>query len=206
MARGQARGTGRRRLERPREQMLEAAMEAITEYGPAETTMAELARRLGTSGGHVLYYFGSKDQVLLETLRWSEEKHVPGRTALLASGGSAMDRIPAYAGLYLPEGAADPRWLLWVHVWGRTLAVPELRDTQVELDLAWHRDLVALLEQGARAGEFAPVNLEDFSVRLRAMLDGFSTQIVIGVPGVTREGSIVHATAYARQALLPAPA
>ncbi|GGS46462.1 transcriptional regulator [Planobispora rosea] len=206
MARGQARGTVRRRLERPRERMLEAAMEAIAEYGPAEMTMAELARRLGTSGGHVLYYFGSKDQVLLETLRWSEEKHVPGRAALLAAGGSATDRIPAFVELYLPEGAADPRWLLWVHVWGRTLAVPELRDTQVELDLAWHRDLVALLEQGMRAGEFAPVDPEDFSVRLRAMLDGFSTQIVIGVPGVTREGSIAHATAYARQALLPPPA
>ncbi|GIH77704.1 TetR/AcrR family transcriptional regulator [Planobispora longispora] len=206
MARGQARGTVRRRLERPREQMLEAAMEAIAEYGPAEMTMAELARRVGTSGGHVLYYFGSKDQVLLETLRWSEEKHVPGRTALLTAGGSAMDRIPAFAGLYLPEGTADPRWLLWVHVWGRTLAVPALGETQAELDLAWHRDLVALLEQGARAGEFAPVDLEDFSVRLRAMLDGFSTQIVIGVPGATREGSIAHATAYARQALLPSPA
>ncbi|GAA3445089.1 TetR/AcrR family transcriptional regulator [Planomonospora venezuelensis] len=208
MARGQARGTVRRRLERPREQMLEAAMEAIAEYGPAEMTMAELARRLGTSGGHVLYYFGSKDQVLLETLRWSEEKHVPGRAALLAAGGSALERLPAFVELYLPEGAADPRWLLWVHVWGRTLAVPELRDTQLELDLVWHRDLVALLEQGARGGEFAvPVDLESFSVRLRAMLDGFSTQLVIGVPGVTRESSLAHAMDYARQALVPpAPA
>ncbi|MBG0828794.1 TetR/AcrR family transcriptional regulator [Planomonospora sp. ID67723] len=201
MARGQARGTVRRRLERPREQVLEAAMEAIAEYGPAEMTMAELARRVGTSGGHVLYYFGSKDRILLETLRWSEEKHVPGRAALLAAGGSAMDRLPAFVELYLPEGAADPRWLLWVHVWGRTLAAPELRDTQAELDLAWHRDLVALLEQGARGGEFAPADLPGFSVRLRAMLDGFSTQIVIGVPGVTREGSLAHAMDYARQAL-----
>ncbi|MDP9861207.1 MULTISPECIES: TetR/AcrR family transcriptional regulator [Streptosporangium] len=196
----------RRRLERPREQMLEAAMEAITEHGLAELTMAALARRLGTSGGHVLYYFGSKDQVLLETLRWSEDRHTRSRATLLAAGGSALERLDDYVSIYLPEGAGDPRWLLWVDVWSRTPAVPALREGQVEIDLGWHRDLVALLEQGAHGGEFAGVDLESFSVRFRAMLDGFSTQIVIGVPGVSREGAAAHALAYARQVLGAAPA
>ncbi|WP_433253958.1 TetR/AcrR family transcriptional regulator [Streptosporangium sp. CA-135522] len=191
----------RRRLERPREQMLEAAMEAITENGLAELTMAALARRLGTSGGHVLYYFGSKDQVLLETLRWSEDRHALTRSTLLAAGGSAMDRLRDYVAVYLPEGAGDPRWLLWVDVWSRTPAVPALREGQMEIDLGWHRDLITLLERGVREGEFAAADLESFSVRLRAMLDGFSTQIVIGVPGASREESMAHALAYARQTL-----
>ncbi|MFI6601225.1 TetR/AcrR family transcriptional regulator [Nonomuraea sp. NPDC050536] len=178
----------RQRLERPREQMLEAAMSAITEHGLAELTMAALARRLGTSGGHLLYYFGSKDQLLLETLVWSETRLAPRRAGLLSVEGSAQDRLRAYVELYLPTSQGDPRWLLWVDVWSRTLAVPELRETQAELDLAWHETLVALLPEAG----------DDFSVRLRAMLDGFSTQLVIGVPGLTRDQVIEHALALFR--------
>ncbi|WP_214322286.1 TetR/AcrR family transcriptional regulator [Nonomuraea sediminis] len=181
----------RQRLERPREQMLEAAMSAITEHGLAELTMAALARRLGTSGGHLLYYFGSKDQLLLETLVWSETQVAPRREALLSLPGSAEERLRAYVDLYVPVGQADPRWLLWVDVWSRTLAVPELRETQARLDQAWHETLVALLPEAG----------EDFSVRLRAMLDGFSTQLVVGVPGVDREAVIEHALAFGRLTL-----
>ncbi|MEU4721241.1 TetR/AcrR family transcriptional regulator [Nonomuraea dietziae] len=191
----------RRRLDRPREQMLEAAMAAITENGLAELTMAGLARRLGTSGGHILYYFGSKDQVLLETLRWSEDRLAPRRRELVGRAAPAIERLAAYVDLYLPTGAADPRWLLWVDVWSRTIAVPELRETQADLDRSWHEDLVHLVESGVAAGEFAPLDAGVFSVRLRAMLDGFSTQIVIGVPGVDRRGLAAHAMGYSREAL-----
>ncbi|MFD1932519.1 TetR/AcrR family transcriptional regulator [Nonomuraea mangrovi] len=190
-----------RRLDRPREQVLEAAMAAIAEHGLADLTMAGLARRLGTSGGHILYYFGSKDQVLLETLRWSEERLAPRRAELIGRSTPAGDRIAEYIDLYLPTGTADPRWLLWVDVWSRTLAVPELRNTQAELDRRWHEDLIRLLDDGMRSGEFAPIDAEAFSVRLRAMLDGFSTQIVIGVPGASRAAFATHALDYTRHTL-----
>ncbi len=179
-------------------------MAAITEHGLAELTMAGLARRLGTSGGHILYYFGSKDQVLVETLRWSEERLAPRRAELVAGSAPAGERLAGYVDLYLPTGAADPRWLLWVDVWSRTIAVPELREAQAELDRGWHEDLVRLVDDGVRAGEFAPTDAEAFSVRLRAMLDGFSTQIVIGVPGVDRDVLADHAKDHARRTLAPA--
>ncbi|NUO98042.1 MAG: TetR family transcriptional regulator [Nonomuraea sp.] len=176
----------RQRLLHPREQMLQAAMAAIAEHGSAQLTMAALGRRLDTSGGHLLYYFGSKDQLLLETLKWSEEQLAPRRKALLELDAPERDRLRAYVELYAPERAGDPRWLLWVDVWSRTASVPELRDAQADLDRAWHDTLVTLLP-GPGA--------DSFSVRLRAMLDGFSTQLVIGVPGITREAVVAHALA-----------
>ncbi|MGE6736899.1 TetR family transcriptional regulator, partial [Streptomyces sp. NPDC059900] len=39
-----------------RDRMLEEAMTAIAENGLAALTMSALAERLGTSGGHILYY------------------------------------------------------------------------------------------------------------------------------------------------------
>lgn len=67
-----------------RERMLEEAMTAIAEDGLAGLTMSALAKRLGTSGGHILYYFGSKDRLLLEVLGWSESALTEERRTLLA--------------------------------------------------------------------------------------------------------------------------
>ncbi|AXI81194.1 TetR/AcrR family transcriptional regulator [Peterkaempfera bronchialis] len=171
-------------------------MAAIAEHGLAKLTMAGLGRQVGMSGGHLLYYFGSKDQLLLETLRWSEEqlgerrREVLGRTAV-----AARVRLAEYADLYLPDGPGDPRWTLWIEVWGRSLGGEEMRGGQVAIEEPWHRDLVALLEEGSGAGEFGPVDAEAAAVRIRALLDGFSTPIAIGLPGVRREESLAHIAA-----------
>jgi AcrR family transcriptional regulator len=190
----------------PREQVLAAAMAAIAEHGLARLTMAGLGRQVGMSGGHLLYYFGSKDRLLLETLRWSEEQlGERRRVALGRAGASARERLAAYADLYLPEGPGDPRWTLWIEVWGRSLAgEAEVRGGQLAVEEPWHRDLVALLAEGAAAGEFAPVDAEAAAVRIRALLDGFSTPIAIGLPGVGREESLVHIGAVLDALLRPA--
>ncbi|MFD0359689.1 TetR/AcrR family transcriptional regulator, partial [Streptomyces sp. NPDC127110] len=56
----------------PREDVLAAAMATIAERGLEGLTMAGLGRQVGMSSGHLLYYFGSKDELLLQTLEWSE--------------------------------------------------------------------------------------------------------------------------------------
>ncbi|MFD7570573.1 TetR family transcriptional regulator [Streptomyces sp. NPDC059810] len=54
------------------ERMLEEAMTAIAEDGLSSLTMSALAERLGTSGGHILYYFVLSDVGLLAPRRWGE--------------------------------------------------------------------------------------------------------------------------------------
>jgi AcrR family transcriptional regulator len=174
----------RRRLEQS--QVLREAMAAISEHGLAELTMAGLARRLGTSGGHIMYYFGSKDQLLVETLRWSEEQLIGPRAAALAEDLPAADRLSRFIDLYLPTRTSDPRWVLWVEVWSRAPADPAILAVQSDLDRAWRGDLEALLAAGIAQKEFRPVPVADYATRLAAMLDGFSVQLVIGAPGVSR--------------------
>ena len=185
-----------RRPAQPRERVLAAAMAAIAEHGLAKLTMAGLGRQVGMSGGHLLYYFGSKDRLLLETLHWSEAQLGERRRAVLARTAlPARTRLADFADLYVPEGPGDPRWTLWIEVWGRSLASEEIRNGQRAIEEPWHRDLVDLLREGMAAGEFAPADAEAAAVRVRAVLDGFSTSIVIGLPGVCREESLAHVRA-----------
>jgi AcrR family transcriptional regulator len=190
-----------RRPAPPRAEVFAVAMAAIAEHGLTELTMAGLGRRLGMSGGHLLYYFGSKDQLLLETLRWSEDELGERRRTALAVPGPAAARLDAFVALYLPTGAGDPRWTLWVEVWGRSLAVESMRAGQAAIEAAWRADLVALLREGIAGGEFRPVAPERYAVRLSALLDGFGTPLVTGLPGASRETALGHIGEYLDESL-----
>lgn len=192
-----------RRLERPREQVLSAALEMVAEHGLAGVTVAKLAARLGTSGGHLLYYFGTRDGLLLETLRWSEQGYAAQRAPLLAAAAGRDAGAPpdpatvlAFAEVYLPLSERDPRWLLWLELWARAPYDAELAAAQQALDEEWHADLVRLLEAVlpdlTRPGEV--------STRLRAMWDGFAIQVVSGGGRVLRETALGHTRAVVEAA------
>ncbi|MFJ2778025.1 TetR family transcriptional regulator C-terminal domain-containing protein [Kitasatospora sp. NPDC087315] len=208
-----------RRPARPREEVFATARAAIAEHGLARLTMAGLGRQLQMSAGHLLYYFGSKDQLLLETLRWSEEQLGTRRHAALTDGvptdgaltdgirpGAGPDvwaRLGEYVRLYLPEGPGDPRWILWVEVWGRSPASEELRQGQLEIEAPWQADLVVLIENGTAAGHFAPGPAVERAFQIRALLDGLAVPLALGLPGARRTKAL-HLADSACRALLGA--
>jgi AcrR family transcriptional regulator len=162
--------------------------------------MSALGKRLGTSGGHILYYFGSKDRLLLEALRWSESGLADQRRALLSRRVTAERKLDQFVELYLPRGPRDPRWTLWIELWARTSTDEALREAQDELDRGWQEDLETLLDRGVEQGRFAPLDAAERASQLLALLDGLSTRIVIGQRGAER--SAVLATARSAAARL----
>ncbi|MFF8275854.1 TetR/AcrR family transcriptional regulator [Streptomyces lateritius] len=186
------------------ERMLEEAMAAIAEGGLAALTMSALAERLGTSGGHILYYFGSKDLLLLAALRWSEAALAEERRALLSRRLAAERKLDRFLRLYLPRGPRDPRWMLWIELWARTPANDSLREAQRDLDRGWQDDLEALLAKGVTQGRFASLDAAEVTARaseLLALLDGLSTRVVLGQES-GRDARPALETARAAAALL----
>src|SRR3954463_12003721 len=178
----------RRNTAPPREEVLVAAMATIAERGLDGLTMAGLGREVGMSSGHLLYYFRSKDELLLQALEWSEGRLGAERGRLLARTGTARERLDAYVALYVPDGHRDPHWTLWLEVWNRSQnAADDARDRQAAIEGAWHRDLVALLAEGVSRGEVRRVDADRFAARLRALLDGFSIHVAVGLRGTDRE-------------------
>ncbi|WP_392962480.1 TetR/AcrR family transcriptional regulator [Streptomyces sp. LN245] len=184
---------GARKNAPPREEVLAAAMEMIAERGLEKLTMAALGREVGMSSGHLLYYFRTKDELLLRTLEWSEGRLGTERGRLLAARGTARERLDAYVDLYVPDGHRDPHWTLWLEVWNHSQnADDDARERQAAIEGAWHRDLVALLAEGVSRGEFRPVDADRFGARLRALMDGFSIHVAIGLRGTSRDQVLSH--------------
>lgn len=177
-------------------------MATIAERGLDGLTMAGLGREVGMSSGHLLYYFRTKDELLLQTLEWSEGRLGAERRALLAGPGTARERLDGYIDLYLPDGHRDPHWTLWLEVWNRARnADDDARTRQAAVEAAWHRDLVALLDGGAAAGEFRPVDAERYATRLRALLDGFSVHVAVGLPGTGRPQVLAQVGEFIEESL-----
>ncbi|HET6355550.1 TetR/AcrR family transcriptional regulator [Streptomyces sp.] len=183
----------RRNIAPPRESVLAAAMATIAERGLDGLTMAGLGREVGMSSGHLLYYFRTKDELLLQTLEWSEGRLGAERGSLLSRQGPVRERLYAYVDLYVPEGPRDPHWTLWLEVWNRSQSADaDARARQAAIEGVWHRDLVALLAEGISRGEFRAVDADRYAARLRALLDGFSVHVAVGIPGTGRPQVLAH--------------
>jgi AcrR family transcriptional regulator len=194
---------GGRRQAPPREDVLAAAMVSFSRPRSAIISMAALGREVGMSSGHLLYYFGSKDELLLRTLEWSEGRLGAERGRLLTRAATARERLDAYVDLYVPDGHRDPHWTLWLEVWNRSQNADEdARDRQAAIEGVWHRDLVALLAEGISRGEFRRVDPDRFAARLRSLLDGFSLHVAIGLRGTDRAQVLQHVREFLADSLL----
>ncbi|MEU7279352.1 TetR/AcrR family transcriptional regulator [Streptomyces sp. NPDC045431] len=180
-------------------------METIAERGLEGLTMAGLGREVGMSSGHLLYYFRTKDELLLQTLEWSEGRLGAERSALLSRQSAPVrERLTAYVDLYVPDGPRDPHWTLWLEVWNRSQnADDDARARQAAIEGAWHRDLVALLAEGVSRGELRPVDPDRYAARLRALLDGFSVHVAVGIPGTGRAQVLDHVREFIEDSLIP---
>src|SRR3954454_13766462 len=132
-----------------REEMLSAAATLIAERGLHDTRIADVAERVGASPALVIYYFGTKDSLLTEALRWSERSFYTATEEMLRSTTKLRDRLEVLVEWTLvPEKQTSLTgdWGLWFDLWAQAFRHPEVKKDRAELDAQW-RDLIARVVQ-----------------------------------------------------------
>jgi AcrR family transcriptional regulator len=170
-----------------REQMLRAALDVIAERGYADSRIADVAERAGTSPALVIYYFKTKDQLLTEAIRFSEDSWYEAgmrRMAQIPTAAGKLEEIIAMS--CLPEADSEPEssWALWLDLWAQAMRHPEVAGVRQKFDERWRELICSLVVEGQEAGEFGPVDPVDFAVLLSALLDGLAVQIALSDPAV----------------------
>jgi AcrR family transcriptional regulator len=165
-----------------REQMLRAALEVISERGYPDTRIADVAERIGISPALVIYYFKTKDQLLTEAIRYSEDTwYADGqrRMASLPTAAARLEEIVAMS--CLPEADPEPHssWLLWLDFWAQAARNPEVAGLRQKSDERWRETFASLVLAGQEAGEFRNVDAADFAICLSSLLDGLAIQIAL---------------------------
>ncbi len=188
-----------------RRAMLQAAAELISERGYGDTRIADVAKRAGTSSGLVIYYFGTRDRLLVDALRFSEETYYDAAAKLLDDEKDFRRRLSMLVEWScVPQlpGEVTGSWGLWLDLWSTALRHPEVREARVELDSRW-RDLVErIVREGQEAGDVdAGIDLRRFALMFTVVLDGLSTQVALDDPELTSDVAHDIAMEYAEQRL-----
>jgi AcrR family transcriptional regulator len=173
-----------------REQMLRAAIDVIAERGFPETRISDIGRRVGASSALVIYYFGTKDRLLTDALRYSEDLFYAEAARRLDAIEGARDRIEALVRMSCSAQAMDGlpgSWLLWPDLWAQAARHPEVSKHREELDQRWRDKVAEIVRAGVASGEFAAVDVDDFTLLLTALLDGLAVQVALGDPTVSAE-------------------
>jgi AcrR family transcriptional regulator len=185
-------------------EMLRAAAELICERGFGDTRITDVAKRAGVSSALVIYYFGTRDRLLVDALRYSEESFYEAAEQMLAEVPSLRERLSLLIQwTCMPEGAGEipGAWGLWFDLWAQAFRHDEIKAGRVELDARWRKMIVDALDSSGLSAK----DKRMFALEFAALLDGLSIQVALEDPEVDCELAYDIAMRFAERELnLPA--
>lgn len=186
-----------------RAKVLRAAMEAIAEVGPDRVRVQDVADRAGMSTGHVMYYFGRRERILVDTLLLGEADLGVQRDRRVAAASDVWEALDRIVRLYLPSGPDDVRWKLWAQLIARPPQDDEtLRAFGAVID-SWAQALRDVVARGAEAGTVRCADPTTLAYRTCRLMDGYSLEVLLGTPGRTRAWAVREVRAALEESLRP---
>jgi TetR/AcrR family transcriptional regulator, transcriptional repressor of bet genes len=173
-----------------REQLIEAAIRAISQHGLGETTIADVVKEAGMANGAVNQYFASKDMLLLEALRavtgefreiWHQARDKAGDDPAALLEGVTMAQLH-------PKVCRHERISVWVAYWSETRFRPKYMEVCTESDAEYGEALTNACRALAQSGRYKTLDAEKAGQFLLAAGDGLWVNIMLGL--ITRERAV----------------
>lgn len=134
--------------------MLRAAVQMFNERGFHQTSLDDVAARLGVSKPTIYHYLGNKDQVLLECVSIGLGQLIEAADKALQSPGTGADRLAAFLNRYAQINMDDfGRCVIRT---GDEALTPESRMRFRELKRRIDTGLRSLIADGIADGSVAP--------------------------------------------------
>ncbi len=187
-------------------EMLRAAAELICERGFGDTRIADVAKRAGVSSALVIYYFGTRDRLLVDALRHSEDSFYEAAEQMLAEVPSLRERLSLLIKwTCVPEGNDEipGAWGLWFDLWAQAFRHDEIKAGRVEQDARWRKMIVDAIKSSELDTK---VNARMFALEFAALLDGLSIQVALDDPEVDSDLAYDIAMHFAERELDLPPA
>ncbi|MFT2211285.1 transcriptional regulator BetI [Rhizobium giardinii] len=175
-----------------RKALVDAALRVIGDQGTLAVTMSDIARNAGVSAALAHHYFGSKEQLLTETIRSLLKQLRADAVTALAAAKTARERLTAivrvsfHADQFAPETIAA-----WLAFYSEAQCSDETRRFLVIYARRLRSNLVANLK--ALCGADDAVRVAEGTA---AMIDGLYIRRALGSSPVTAEASIALTDDY----------
>ena len=157
--------------------LIRSAYRLFSERGVHRVPLEDIAEQAGLSKGLVLYYFKTKENLVLATMRWALDITADRVRQAMAKATTPHGKVLAMIdGIW--SGAETNRrfYLLYLDLSGHAARVQHF----TELSATFHSVVNALyaevIAQGVAEGAFAVGDPEEGAVTLRAIIDGLFLQ------------------------------
>lgn len=173
-----SRFTQKERKAESERRILHAAVELFAKQGYTKTTLSEVGKAAGYTGGLVSHRFGSKEQLLMAVLQNSAFRFMEDQLRPSIEGDhiqSAEKALRNYIKIYFDEVFLRESNIRALYViMGEGLgAVPEVQPHIAAINKAMRKRIALIVRQGVESGEFGEnVDSEDWALMIFGMLRG----------------------------------
>jgi AcrR family transcriptional regulator len=158
-----------------RPQILATATDLVREKGLWSVRISDVAKRAGMSPTSVVYYFGTKDELLADAISRADDMFYEPVLEELGRLDTAGERL---AWLIVRSSTSD--WMLWIDLWVYARHHPDTAVAQRRFHLRWRQTIEDVVRQGIDAGEWTVDDPAGVSQRLSALTDGLAVHMVLG--------------------------
>ena len=176
--------------EQRRGEVLEAAETLLAAHGYDALRLRDVSEAAGVSIGLIQHYFGTRDDLLLETMRVASERRARQWSQLAEGASSPGDRLRS-----LIEGAVGDhhRCVVWIEMCAAATRHPELLPDVRRTQDAWHRAIAEALSDGIQDGSFrSSLSPDDTAELLIRIIDGFILDAAVDTAGTSAEARRVE--------------
>lgn len=176
----------RRRAGGERRQLaLEAATEVLAERGYDQTRFKDVADRCGLAVSTLQFYFGSRDDMLVEALRTATEQEVARLEKLASDAENPWEGLVRLVDCGIDTPAAT--WRTLMELWNTAYRDEEIRAHSLWLIDAYRAPFLSAVTEGRDSGSFAfDDEPADVVTVLLATIDGLLHPTVLGHESVDR--------------------
>lgn len=166
---------------RRRDALIKAGYAEVLEKGILGTTLDSVVARAGSSKGGALYYFPTKERLLSGVLEWLLRQLDRTLNEVLQAQTTARGKLVSELEVLFHSAEVNRKlYLVFFDYVALSMREEKFRLLLGKfLDACRRRD-VEIVELGMREQEFRRVNPQDAAATIRALVDGYCLQWLVG--------------------------
>ena len=159
---------GQKRIE-----ILEAAIDVIVARGFDNTRYADISEASEVAVSTLQYYFGSLENLLIESCLYASERDYQRTAERLADIPDPWARLQELVRIFITTGDPHPHWQAQLEYWRATFTRPYLRESLVRDQDRWRAFFTSTVQEGIEAGIFTTTRDPALiAIQINALTDG----------------------------------
>ena len=180
-----------------RKQLIEATLSTISEYGLSKVTLAKVASAAQLSTGIVNFYFNSKEQLLIETLRELANEFDGHIEAFLEKSNTPREALTRLIDAHFDEKVFTVvKVASWFAYWGESQAREDYLSICGEKDNILHKRIQDLFVALNESKSNVPINVEAAARGFEGVLDGYWQELLSAPESFDRNQAKVICHSY----------